>query len=129
MDPLPLKEIAEMSGAKLLRGGGSVRVSRISKDTRTIQPGDLYVALRGDNFDGNLFPADAVARGAAAVLVENETQDQFGVHFADLPLDYQGAMYLEGEVTHAPYFTMTTVRRPAAKAEAAKDDTAKGEKA
>ena len=64
-----------------------------------------------------------------AVLVENETQDQFGVHFADLPLDYQGAMYLEGEVTHAPYFTMTTVRRPAAKAEAAKDDTAKGEKA
>lgn len=64
-----------------------------------------------------------------AVLVENETQDQFGVHFADLPLDYQGAMYLEGEVTHAPYFTMTTVRRPAAKAEARKDDTAKGEKA
>ena len=73
MDPLPLKEIAEMSGAKLLRGGGSVRVSRISKDTRTIQPGDLYIALRGDNFDGNLFPADAAARGAAAVLVENES--------------------------------------------------------
>lgn len=64
-----------------------------------------------------------------AVLVENETQDQFGVRFSGLPLDYEGAMYLEGEVTHAPYFTMTTVRRSAAKAEAAKDDTAKGEKA
>ena len=43
-----------------------------------------------------------------AVLIENETQDQFGVRFEGLPLDYQGGFYLEGEVTHAPYFTMTT---------------------
>jgi ech hydrogenase subunit D len=49
-----------------------------------------------------------------AVLVENETQDQFGVRFEGMPLDYQGGMYLEGEVTHAPYFTMTAVKRPAA---------------
>ena len=60
-----------------------------------------------------------------AVLIENETQDQFGVSFEGMPLDYQGAMYLEGEVTRAPYFTMTTVRRPAA----AKDDAAKKEAA
>ncbi|MBE2204779.1 MAG: UDP-N-acetylmuramoyl-tripeptide--D-alanyl-D-alanine ligase [Chthoniobacterales bacterium] len=73
MDLLPLKEIAEMSGAKLLRGDGTLRVSKVSKDTRTLQPGDLYVALRGDNFDGNLFAGDAVARGAAAVLVEKES--------------------------------------------------------
>ncbi len=72
MDPLSLKEIAEMSGAKLLRGDGHTRVSRISKDTRTIQPGDLYVALGGDNFDGNLFAADAAARGAAAVLLDSD---------------------------------------------------------
>jgi len=71
MDPLSLKEIAEMSGAKILRGDSHKKVSRISKDTRTIRPGDLYVALRGDNFDGNLFPADAAARGAAAVLVDD----------------------------------------------------------
>lgn len=73
MDPLPLKEIAEMSGAKILRGDGRAMVARISKDTRTLQAGDLYVALRGDNFDGNLFPADAAARGAAAALVDNES--------------------------------------------------------
>ena len=71
MDPLSLKEIAEMCGAKILRGDSHRKVSRISKDTRTIRPGDLYVALRGDNFDGNLFPADAAARGAAAVLVDD----------------------------------------------------------
>ncbi|MCK9588264.1 MAG: UDP-N-acetylmuramoyl-tripeptide--D-alanyl-D-alanine ligase [Terrimicrobiaceae bacterium] len=72
MDLLSLEEIAEMSGAKILRGDGQARVSRISKDTRTLRPGDLYVALRGDAFDGNLFSAEAVARGAAAVLVDNE---------------------------------------------------------
>ncbi|MDR1660082.1 MAG: NADH-quinone oxidoreductase subunit C [Desulfovibrio sp.] len=46
-----------------------------------------------------------------ALLIENETQDQFGVRFEGLPLDYQGAMYLEGEVARGPYFTMTTVKR------------------
>ena len=46
-----------------------------------------------------------------ALLIENETQDQFGVRFGGLPLDYQGAMYLEGEVTRGPYFTMTKVKR------------------
>ena len=52
-----------------------------------------------------------------AVLIENETQDQFGVHFDGLPLDYQGALYLEeGEVTRAPFFTMSTTRKPAPKA-------------
>jgi ech hydrogenase subunit D len=53
-----------------------------------------------------------------ALLIENETQDQFGVRFDGMPLDYQGAMYLEGEVSKGPYFTMTTVKRsPAAEKE------------
>ncbi len=47
-----------------------------------------------------------------AVLIENETQDQFGVRFSGLPLDFQGGLYLEGEVSRAPFFTMTTARKP-----------------
>ena len=46
-----------------------------------------------------------------ALLVENETQDQFGVTFDGLVLDYKGALYLEGEVTRAPYFVMTTAKK------------------
>ena len=42
----------------------------VSTDTRTLTPGDLFVALRGPNFDGHRFIAEAVRRGAAAVLVE-----------------------------------------------------------
>ena len=46
-----------------------------------------------------------------ALLIENETQDQFGVTFDGLILDYKGALYLEGEVSRAPFFTMTTVQK------------------
>lgn len=53
-----------------------------------------------------------------ALLIENETQDQFGVTFDGLILDYKGALYLEGEVTRAPYFTMTTAKKAAANAQA-----------
>ena len=47
-----------------------VKVTGWSVDTRTQQPGDVYFALRGPNFDGHRFVPDAVARQAAAVVVE-----------------------------------------------------------
>ena len=72
MDELTLAEIADMAGAKILRGSSGARVSRVSKDSRTTEKGDLYVALRGENFDGNEFAVNAAARGAAAVLVDRE---------------------------------------------------------
>ena len=42
----------------------------VSIDTRTIQPGQLFVAIRGKRFDGNEFVDEAIARGAAGVVVE-----------------------------------------------------------
>ena len=43
-----------------------------STDTRTIQPGDTYVAIRGETHDGHDFVADAVAKGATAMVVEQD---------------------------------------------------------
>jgi len=71
MDPLALIDIAQMAGAEIVRGSGDAVVSRVGKDTRTLQPGDLYVALRGEQFDGNAFAAAAASRGAAAVLLDS----------------------------------------------------------
>lgn len=70
MDSLSLSEIASMAGATLLRDHPGLAVSRISKDTRTITSGDLYLALRGENFDGNAFAAQAFEAGAAAALMD-----------------------------------------------------------
>jgi UDP-N-acetylmuramoyl-tripeptide--D-alanyl-D-alanine ligase len=71
MDPLPLREIAAMSGATLLGPDSAALVSRFNKDTRTIKPGDLYIGLRGEKFDGNEFAARAFELGAAAALLDS----------------------------------------------------------
>ena len=71
MDSLPLQEIAAMAGAKLLGTDPGVEVSRFNKDTRTVKPGDLYIGLRGEKFDGNEFAAQAFERGAAAALLDS----------------------------------------------------------
>jgi UDP-N-acetylmuramoyl-tripeptide--D-alanyl-D-alanine ligase len=48
--------------------GKQKALTGISTDTRTIQPGDVYVALRGPNFDAESFVADAFAKGASAAI-------------------------------------------------------------
>ncbi|HET6433380.1 UDP-N-acetylmuramoyl-tripeptide--D-alanyl-D-alanine ligase [Dyella sp.] len=51
------------------RIGADVPVTGFAIDTRKLQPGDLFVALRGEHVDGHDFVADAIARGAAATMV------------------------------------------------------------
>ncbi|MDD4541206.1 MAG: Mur ligase domain-containing protein, partial [Eubacteriales bacterium] len=46
--------------------------SSISTDTRTLNPGEAFVALRGDHFDGHRFLQQAVERGAAMLVVEKD---------------------------------------------------------
>lgn len=48
----------------------SVVFQRVCSDTRKIESGDLFIALRGDNFNGNKFAAQAVENGAVAVVVD-----------------------------------------------------------
>jgi UDP-N-acetylmuramoyl-tripeptide--D-alanyl-D-alanine ligase len=53
-----------------LQGAGDREAGDIVTDSRTIQPGDVFVALRGPRFDGHAYAADVIGRGAAAVIVE-----------------------------------------------------------
>ncbi len=50
--------------------GADVAFDRVSTDTRTLQQGDLFVALRGERFDGHQFLHEAAAAGAAAAMVD-----------------------------------------------------------
>jgi len=49
--------------------GADVRFTAVSTDTRTIQQGDLFIALKGENFDGAKFVAQAAQAGAVAAIV------------------------------------------------------------
>jgi UDP-N-acetylmuramoyl-tripeptide--D-alanyl-D-alanine ligase len=62
--------------ARAMRAAGEVRPAMVtgwSVDTRTQNAGDLYFALRGPNFDGHDFVAQAAAKGAAGVVAERAT--------------------------------------------------------
>lgn len=66
-----LDRVADALGL-LLRGnppGTDQPLSGITTDTRSIQPGQLFVALKGENFDAHDFLKDAVAKGATALVI------------------------------------------------------------
>jgi len=68
-------KISDLAGTDIdtLGTAAATDVSGITSDSRTVKPGDLFVALSGSKADGSRFIADAVARGAAAVVVAEGT--------------------------------------------------------
>ncbi len=67
---MTVSELARAVAALDTRGDGRIGFSSVSTDTRTLAPGALYVALRGERFDGHDYVAAAREGGAAAALVE-----------------------------------------------------------
>ncbi|KUJ74718.1 UDP-N-acetylmuramoylalanyl-D-glutamyl-2, 6-diaminopimelate--D-alanyl-D-alanine ligase [Thiomicrospira sp. XS5] len=57
-----------------LLGEDPIRFDSVSTDTRTLKSGALYVALKGANFDGHAFIAEAVKQGAVAVLISEPVE-------------------------------------------------------
>ena len=70
VDALTLTELADMCHGTLDVANPSGTVRRISKDTRTLVAGDLYLALRGENHDGNTYAKEAGAKGAAGAILD-----------------------------------------------------------
>ena len=69
---LNLQQVAQCLGDARLIGDGAVGFKRVHSDTRSIEPGDLFVALRGERFDANDFLLEAKARGAVAALCQGD---------------------------------------------------------
>jgi len=70
MEATPLETIARWAGGQLVAGDALATVRQVCTDSRALQPGDLFVALRGEKFDAHEFAAEAARRGAAAVIGE-----------------------------------------------------------
>ncbi len=67
-----LSQLARVTGGRL--EGADATFSGVSTDTRTLAAGELFVCLRGPNFDGHEFIDAAVEKGATGALVEQVTQ-------------------------------------------------------
>ncbi len=64
-----LSEAAKALNAKHI--GADVRFDNVGSDSRHIKAGQLFVALKGEHFDGNTFAVEAINKGAAAVVVSD----------------------------------------------------------
>jgi UDP-N-acetylmuramoyl-tripeptide--D-alanyl-D-alanine ligase len=97
MKRLPLSLLAHWAGGELR--GEDILVDTLANDTRSLMPGSLYVAIRGERFDGHDFAYDAAMRNAGALLVDHvvevdlpqvvvaDTQAALGRIAANLQLD------------------------------------------
>ena len=93
MKPLSLSTLAELAGAKMIRGSGERVAFGVGIDSRTIKPGELFVAIRGPKHDGHDHIAGAAAKGALAAIVSREDVGQVPAGFALLLVkDTQGAL-------------------------------------
>ncbi|PYK86753.1 MAG: UDP-N-acetylmuramoyl-tripeptide--D-alanyl-D-alanine ligase [Verrucomicrobia bacterium] len=70
MNKLSIFQIAEFASASVSGGNGNVSIDKISTDSRTLKHGELFVALRGENFDGHKFVEAAVKTGAVGAIVD-----------------------------------------------------------
>ncbi len=72
MRPMTLSELCEPLSAAL--DGSDVTVSSVSTDSRTVQPGALFVALTGERFDGHEFVSQVAQQGAVALVTSRPVQ-------------------------------------------------------
>ncbi|MBQ3451490.1 MAG: hypothetical protein IJG32_04425, partial [Selenomonadaceae bacterium] len=68
MNKLSLKEIVQVTGAEV-NSDAEIFFEDISTDSRKIQSGELFVAIKGEHINGESFTKDALKKGALAVLV------------------------------------------------------------
>jgi UDP-N-acetylmuramoyl-tripeptide--D-alanyl-D-alanine ligase len=69
MDARPLQFIADACKGELLNGPTNALVSRVCTDSRQVQAGDLFVAIKGERFDAHDYLGDVARKGAAALVV------------------------------------------------------------
>jgi len=81
VDQVSISTIAEWAGGGLSRGSAAAEAAFVCTDSRALKPGALFVALRGEKFDGHDFIRQAAQSGAAGAVVCQEPPP-------DLPADF-----------------------------------------
>ncbi len=79
MEIITSGDIAKNCSGKILFGREDTAVSNVCIDSRKVKKGSLFVAIKGERADGHDFIKDVAQNGAAAVLVEKDVPDDYGI--------------------------------------------------
>lgn len=72
MNKIKVERILRVTEGNLICGQRDSYISHISTDSRTIKPGETFLALKGERFDGHSFIQDVVNKGAGGLIVSEE---------------------------------------------------------
>lgn len=75
MKKTTMAEIARAVQGQLLQGDDQIIIRKVSTDTRKLPPGALFIALKGERFDGHHYALQAVQAGAGGLVVSNPISD------------------------------------------------------
>ena len=70
MPHMTAEQVESHTGGILLSGPRNAAIAGISIDTRTLQPGDLFFAIRGPNNDGHAYLSSAIEKGAIGIVID-----------------------------------------------------------
>ena len=105
MKDITIKDIVTCTGGKLITGNENIVCKTFSKDTRTIKEGDIYIGIKGENFDGNVFWKKALDNGAMGVIVQNIEFDEQDIE------TYQDKVIIEVEDTLQALYKLASYKR------------------
>ena len=71
-----IKKLAEACNGEIYAGDENIIINSFSIDTRTINDGDIYIGIKGESFDGNLFYLDAFEKGAKGVILNKSIKNK-----------------------------------------------------
>lgn len=70
---ITVRDIINVCNGVLIQGNDELECKTFTKDTRTINVGDIYVGIKGEMHDGNTFYMEAFDKGASACILDNES--------------------------------------------------------
>jgi len=80
MNNIKVSDILKATDGKLIQGNSELVINGISTDTRSIKHGEIFFALKGENYDGHKFVEQAIHNGAAGAVISSSKKAAFSLH-------------------------------------------------